>query len=411
MSQFINKNTKEVVRILTDENNFYVLNNGTNIDKNLFHQKYSLLPDKSINNIDPNDFLNQPTNPTSVKIVNEQTLNTEISQVDPIDFLNSPTLNTVSGLEDIKKINTQNYIDLPDEQRVKIKDLAKTNTTIEPVNHNIFDRQKMIDDFNRKTKSIQAGEYIDENDDEALDQMINNMKEPKNIKKINENGLTDQEEFIRQQQIELTGEDPYIKKIQKFRSERGMNSQPVNNPKAIDDMEKPIENNTNTVINNNVSRYNEPEDPTTALFRKFKRNHNITINLKIKDKISKPDFIKVMADGLDGDIIQYYTNEIYKSFLTDTNLLKDNIYNQIFKDVYGCLPNDIKDDNDDNIDDMVVNNNRLKKEDVIILIPGKQTKTGERTYKYINDKGKVVDMIPKLAEEKGYKPAIKKIKK
>jgi len=190
-----------------------------------------------------------------------------------------------------------------------------------------------------------------------------------------------------------------------------MNSQPVNNPKAIDDMEKPIENNTNTVINNNVSRYNEPEDPTTALFRKFKRNHNITINLKIKDKISKPDFIKVMADGLDGDIIQYYTNEIYKSFLTDTNLLKDNIYNQIFKDVYGCLPNDIKDDNDDNIDDMVVNNNRLKKEDVIILIPGKQTKTGERTYKYINDKGKVVDMIPKLAEEKGYKPAIKKIKK
>lgn len=409
MSQFVNKDTKEVVRILRDENNFYVLNNGTNIDKNLFHQKFSLLPDKTNNSVDANDFLNQATNiqtnnPPQMKIVNEQILNTGLSPVDPIDFLNSPSLNRVDGLEDIQKINTQNYVDLPDEQRVKIKDLANPNTQVETSNHTNIDRQKMIDDYNRKATSVQAGEYVDEDDDKAIDQMLNNMQQPKKVKILNENGLTEQEEIIRHQQIELTGEDPFIKKIEKYRASRGMNTQPVKNPRIVEEPVNSIQQNNN----HTVSHYNEPEDPTTALFKKFKRNHNININLKIKDKISKPDFIKVMADGLDGDIIQYYTDEIYKSFLVDTNKIKENIYNQIFKDVYGCLPSEIDSDDEDKYDDVVVNNKKQLKEDVIILIPGKLTKAGERTYKYVNDKGKVVDMLAKTAEEKGYKPATKK---
>ena len=150
------------------------------------------------------------------------------------------------------------------------------------------------------------------------------------------------------------------------------------------------------------------EDPTTALFKKFKRNHNISISLKIKDKISKPDFIKVMADGLEGDIIQFYTDQIFENYFNNVENIKQDIYNQIHLNVYGHLPNENEDDEKE--EEVIIPKKRVSKtpkEDVIVLIAGKPTKDGSRTYKYVNEKGKTVDLTPNVAEEKGFKPYTK----
>lgn len=416
MNQFVNNTTKEIVRITSEENNFYVLNNGTSIDKTLFYQRYAILSEIFPNAINANEFLNQPTNIQPTKNTpnhqnNEQILSTNSASIDPIDFLNTPSLKTIDGLDNIKNINTDRYVDMDENQRVQIKDLSKPDNTQQTQQYSQNDRQRMIDEYNRNSTIIQAGEYVDENDDKAIDKMMNKMQQPKKVKKLNENGLTVAEEMIRNQQMELTGEDPYKAKIEKFRASRGLNIQPVLNPKIIDD----TQNNGSMMANDNIQeQYNQqimqPEDPTTTLFKKFRKNHNITINLKIKDQISKPDFIKVMADGLDGDIIQYYTDEIFKSYFNDVVSIKKSIYDQIFKDVYNCLPEEFENHENDDVVDLPPKKQpkSIIKEEVIILIPGKKTKNGERTYKYIDEKGKIIETLEKIAAEKGYKVATKK---
>jgi hypothetical protein len=230
------------------------------------------------------------------------------------------------------------------------------------------------------------------------------MQNPIPTIKLNENGLTEAQEIIRKQQIELTGEDPFLEKIQKFRQSKGYNVEPVKNPTVFVEQNQQSDQPTQQQNVQNVHHV-QVEDPTINLFKKFKRNHNISLNLKIKDKISKPDFIKVMADGLEGDIIQFYTDDIFSSFLKNTEGIKTEIYNQIHKNVYGHLPNDNDLPNDNEAE--LENNNVKKIENKVFLVPGKPTKTGKTTFKYIDANGRIVDMIPQNAEKKGLKPYIK----
>jgi hypothetical protein len=420
MSQFMQVDTKEIVRIVSETGNFLTLNNGTKIDKQLFSQKYAALPSSDAT-INPQDFMNQKTNinvnppknqyqPTNDGIVSPTGV------IDPEDFLYSPSLK-VDGLENIQKIDTSKHIDIPDEQgRVQIRDLLKDDSTIQQLVPNSLEQKKaLLEKYAHQTQ--QGPGYVNENDPAAIDTLMKSYQQPQKQTILNENGLTEHQERMRQQHMELkNGEDPYAEKIKKYRLSKGLPPQPVANPQIV-------------VQPQQTENFSQPqmvqqvEDPTTALFRKFKRNHNLTVSLKIKDKISKPDFIKVMADGLDGDIIQYYTDQIFNSFVSDPQKIKDDIYNQVFKNVYGCLPTEMEnDDDDDDYEDenkttlpkvdpskvRKLNEGVDEKEKAIILIPGKPTKTGKITFKYINKGGKVVDMIPETAEKKGYKPATKK---
>ena len=405
MNEFIHVDTKEIVKIIDNsDSNFLILNSGMKIDRALFAQKYVPLNMSNTNNsINPESFMSTPTNITvnpkkqeQTPIVNENYINTSNTPIDPIDFLNSPSLGKIDGLDNIQKIDTSKYIDIPESQRVQIKDLNSESSITQTTNQSLEDQKRILMENHMRT-SQQGPGYVDENDPNAINSLLDSYKKPEPIILLNENGLTEAQETMRQQQIELIGEDPYAEKIKKYRTSKGLSSQPVRNPSPS----QPILEKHDDVAGPNT-QYKQPtqtmEDPTTALFKKFKRNHNLTVILKIKDKISKPDFIKVMADGLEGDIIQYYTDEIFTKFLGDMQNIKTDIYNQIHKEVYGCLPSDMNDDEDET---------QKKDENVVILFPGKPTKTGELTFKYLNKGGKVVDVTTKVGESKGYKPATK----
>ena len=383
MNQYRAIDTKEIVRIISDEGNFYVLNNGTKIDKQLFYQKYV-----SINN---NSEIQKTPDVT----------NMNIPSIDPIDFLNTPT--SVAGMNEsldvLKNIDTSKYIEPNPETRVVIRDLSQNNNTNQTQTITHETKEELLRKYYETQRNQnQASQYVDENDPVALENMVKNMQNPAPVIKLNENGLTEAQEIIRKQQIELTGEDPFLEKIKKFRQSKGYNVEPSKNPTVF--VEQNQQNNQPTQhFKQNV----QAEDPTTALFKKFRRNHSITLNLKIKDKISKPDFIKVMADGLEGDIIQFYTDDIFATFLKNTEGIKIEIYNQIHKNVYGYLPNenDLSNENETELE------NVKKIENKVFLIPGKPTKTGKTTFKYIDTNGRIVDMIPQNAEKKGLKPYIK----
>ena len=417
MSQFMQIETKELVRVMSDEGNFLVLNNGMKIDKQLFSQKYAAIPsaNNSNNNMSSSsaeEFLNTRTNiqmnpqKQNQSIVNEGVINTSAMPVDPIDFLNSTRIDT-TGVESLQKIDTSTYLELPESDRQSVKDLSQSNGYHAP--QNMASEERALREKYNLNPNKEVPVYVDENDENALNRMMNGMQQPQKQVLLNENGLTEAQEMMRQQQLELNGIDPYEERIKKYRSSKGYNTQPVQNPR----MEQPIKQIENVPYQPQMSTI---EDPTTSLFKKLKRNHNMTITFKVKDKISKPDFIKVMADGLEGDIIQYYADEIFKRFLSDIQGIKSEIYNQIHKEVYGCLPEELDVDDEEEIKtvpkkvvkktEVIVNNVKQVEEDVIILTPGKPTKDGKRTFKYVNEKGKVVDMLPELADEKGFKPAV-----
>ena len=404
MNQFMQVETKEIVRILSDEGNFFTLNNGMKIDKQLFSQKYAAM--NSNQSMDAESFLNQRTSIQVNPKKQSQPLNESISinsgsinTVDPIDFLNSTgTLSSVQGLDALTKIDTSKYIDVPESQRVVVRDLSsqeQQNRGAQVTNIN-DEKQALLEKYKNLGTNVKSN-FVDENDDKAVNQLIKSMEKPEPKIILNENGLTESQEMFRQQQIELIGKDPYEDKIRKYRATKGYQTiEPSKNPKIV--IEQPEEDLPNITQSPNVTQVNntqqsiqqvKQEDPTIAIFKKFKRNHNVSIKLEIKDKISKPDFIKVMADGFEGDIVQFYADEIFKTFLEDFKGIKKEIYNQLYKNVYGCLPDEKTEE----------------KEDTIILIPGKPTKSGKLTFKYINEKGKIIDMIPETAESKGYKPA------
>lgn len=329
--------TGEIVSIMNDNGNFYTLNNGAKIVKNLFVQKYVMQNvdvNENIDGVNADQFLNQQT---VVKFEVPKTANQNYTSqnenvivgagpvVDPIDFLHSH-VTPIQGLETIQNINTNKIVDDnvtgpivrvidPNEQV-----MGKSVTTEQ-------EKHKLLEDWNRKAQNngIQGKfENIDENDDKAIQQFLNQNQPLKPKKQLNENGLTQEQEYMRQEQIKLSGVDPFAEKITKYRQQQeyGVNL----------DSSGPIPTNTE------YSQSTKVEDPTSKIFKTFKRAHPITIKMNIKDKISKPEFIQIMAEGLEGDIIKYYAEEILRSYLSDIPKLKEEIYNQIYKEVYGELP-------------------------------------------------------------------------
>jgi hypothetical protein len=71
------------------------------------------------------------------------------------------------------------------------------------------------------------------------------------------------------------------------------------------------------------------EDETYKFFRGFKKNTDITIELKINEKIADPEFLKLMMNNFEADVIKFYTKEIIKIILNDPKKIENEIYNQL----------------------------------------------------------------------------------
>ena len=76
----------------------------------------------------------------------------------------------------------------------------------------------------------------------------------------------------------------------------------------------------------------EPKvDPLQMMFKMFKSNYPVTIDLKIEEKIPNPTFIGMIQENVEGDAIEYYSKQISDKFLSDPSKLKTEIYNQLKK--------------------------------------------------------------------------------
>lgn len=77
-------------------------------------------------------------------------------------------------------------------------------------------------------------------------------------------------------------------------------------------------------------------DPMQMMFKMFKNNYDVTINLKFEDKIANPQFIAMVMENVEGDAIEYYSKIILDKILKEPLKLKKEIYDQLKREVYGA---------------------------------------------------------------------------
>lgn len=97
-------------------------------------------------------------------------------------------------------------------------------------------------------------------------------------------------------------------------------------------------------------------------FSGFKKIYETDININVKEKIAEPEFLKLMSNNFDADVIKYYTIQILNNIYNDKQKMYNVIYKQIKECVFGKEKNNI--DNDTNVENVKKTNN-IKRTDTI----------------------------------------------
>ena len=337
MDQYKDANN-EIVSIFSEDVNFYTLSNGVKIKKDLFERKFSKIDNSSI---DANNFLNQQT---PVNVINKgnqlkqeilenyqqiNTLKTNVDIVDPIDFLNQPSIpNANQILTELSNVDTSRVVDVPESMRRQITHRdAETGEISDLVS--LEDKKKMLIQEYNKSAAVMGGQKIEkfidqENNEDAVDQFLQQGQPQQKSKILNENGLSESQEKARQEQILVSGVDPFADKVAEFKKSKQKEiSQQIVNEKI-------------KTPNIPVESFGEEstEDDAYKFFKNFKRNFDIELNVKINEKIAEPEFLKLMSNNFEADVLKFYSKEILKTILSDITSLEDNIYNQLHKIVF-----------------------------------------------------------------------------
>ena len=285
----------------------------------------------------------------------QENINKPTEEVDPIDFLHSPSqVGTVAGLDEIMNMDSSQIRDVPDSQgsKVMIKEsidgeggYVQQDASQQPKTANEIAEGKRLSegDLNRYKQ-------IDEDDDAATQDFL------KKEKKDRLEATGGKKTNIAQQRADIT-----------------------NQPQLSDEEE--ISGNKPTHLNKTP----EPVDFISQMFKSFKRNHKISVTLQIEDHISEPEFIKLMSNNLDADIIGLYTQEILGRVLSDVVGLEQKIHDVIEKEVYGEVKkNKIKEVNELEVE----------------LFPADKTKTNKQRYYFYDH---INDIVVKILKETGKK--------
>lgn len=342
MKKYFNVNDpNKIVTILKSDDSFIHLSDGTMIKFDKFEQKYQPV-------IGNDKILENNTN-TQNNVLNND-------QVDPEQFFNSSGVSKYAN--DIKKMDTSKISDVPQQTVVNNNQSYMSNDSAVTIK-----KDEKLDEIER----IFENEKLAYGEDEANKRRLGRIAQYQGIGQ--KKSTT---------QVNVNGQEQVQTNIQ---------------------IQPPI----------------QPQiDPTEMMFKSFKRNFEINININIKDKIANPDFVKMMMENMEGDIIGYYKKLIMNNIMSDIQVIEKEVEHSIKTAIYGDDIHEEEKEIDNSTSDELVKEstditNTLQEhvnngDEINILVEGKPTKSGKKTYKYIDDKGKVKDLLPETAIKKGYKP-------
>lgn len=70
-------------------------------------------------------------------------------------------------------------------------------------------------------------------------------------------------------------------------------------------------------------------DPIQMMFKMFKNNYPVKLNITIEENIPNPTFIGMVQENVEADAVEYYANLISDKLLSDPVNLKTQIYDQL----------------------------------------------------------------------------------
>lgn len=80
--------------------------------------------------------------------------------------------------------------------------------------------------------------------------------------------------------------------------------------------------------------YTNAEEEAWRFFKSFKRIYPIKLTIDFDEKIAEPNFLKMMANNFEADIINFYTKQIMDRVYNDPGFLENKIYEKLRSIVY-----------------------------------------------------------------------------
>lgn len=380
-SRFFNvKNPSQVVTIVEDKDKFYELSDGSMIKKDSFMSKYQpVLEDIPSSNqrqvVNENRQVQQP----------QESMATD--HIDPNSFFNSPSISN-DILNKIKTVDPSRVPNVNDNMRSEVKRNTTDQVTKRPQHPTMNESlvkpvENPIIPNNTNTDVSQYKVYDD--DDEAYQDFVNKSKgEQPQLEPEQKPQLSDIE--IKKKEIESLFDDEKLA----LGEEEAIKRRTKRLEKLPKETLNPVEN---TSTESTSSQYQQPQlNPVEMMFSTFKRNHDIKINVEFNDKIANPDFIKLMIENMDGDIVGFYKKKVMDNIMKDLSKIENIVEETIRKEIFG--------------EDKKKEEKPLPKEVKLIdgLIPGGTTKSGKQKYLYVDDKSKVKEVTPETAKKNNYEP-------
>lgn len=239
-----------------------------------------------------------------IKIKKDSFFNKYTEFVDPTSFFNNS--GNISELANkIKTVDPTKIVDNNNEQPI-IKKIDESNNYENQFASKLDEKQKMINEFvqKQKEKEIELSQYKQLDEDKAVEQLINPKTYDKQPSKINNPNYP---EF-----------DPNVKMDRDKTSKDYYRQENINQTKNDEKL--------------------ATEQETYKFFRGFKKNYKVTIDLKFDEMIADPEFLKLMMNNFEADVIKYYTQEIYKNIASNPQMVEDEIYKQLETIILGKKP-------------------------------------------------------------------------
>jgi hypothetical protein len=368
-NKFFNVNNRnQIVTIVEDKGKFYELSDGNMIKKDTFMQKYQPVLD------DINEKVNAPT---------ETPGNSTSTSLDPDEFFNVKSVpdDVIQGVKqaDPSKGLTDDSVNRTEVVHKSPGDVENKSTSA--VNESLVKQipeDEVVIPNNTNTDVSQYKVY--DNDDEAYADFEKKNREQQ--PKPQQPQVSDIEQ--KKMEIELLFDDEKMALGEEEAITR-RNKRLAKLPTEAKQQEKP-----STDLADNLQPKPQPADmsPIEMMFSTFKRKHDITIHVEFNDKIGDPDFVKLMVENMDGDIVGYYKNLIMNNIMKDLSKIEEAVEREIQLEIFGD----------------VVKEKPTKTTDKTELIPGGKTKTGKQKYKYVDSDGNIKELLPETAKTKGYEP-------
>jgi hypothetical protein len=360
MSDIIYKSklTGEEVKITEMGHGDYTLSNGKKVLQNDFIKNYI------------------PLVPTKTQMDSTKQM------VDGV--MNNTQNNNVSSNQNNEVMDVDSFFNNPNQYDSLVNKLNNADTS--KINNDENNQQTQVYE---NSAIVMQEKSVDERIQEVRQRNAELINKYGNGSKVVDNGLTE-EERQRIEDEKLLGVTP---------------------KKSID----PIQQTTQIV--NNQSHQNTFLD---NFMSSFKSNYDVKLEIELNEKIMQPDFFKLVANNVNGDIIDWYTSKIMDKLLYDPEQIRKTIYNKLYFEIYNEFPKEESEEEETNKEldsssevmeieskNEITDDLKGKEINGIFHIEGKPTKSGKITYKYINEKGEIKDYLPTSAEKKGYKPATK----